>query len=71
MQAAVQPFVDQAISKTWNISPDCGFEEFEQALRGACGRGLKGFAVFRPGMREGVLKADVISQCGHNSAPCD
>jgi len=71
MQAAVQPFVDQAISKTWNIAPDCSFEEFEQALRGACGRGLKGFTAFRSGIRESPLKAEARLRCGLDTEQCD
>jgi ribonucleoside-diphosphate reductase alpha chain len=72
MQAALQPFVDQAISKTWNVSPDCEFEEFDRALRYACTRGLKGFAVFRPGRaREGVLSAAPMRSCLDEATPCE
>jgi len=72
MQAALQPFVDQAISKTWNVGPDCEFEEVEGALRDACRRGLKGFAVFRPGrVREGVLSAAPVRSCSDEATPCE
>jgi ribonucleoside-diphosphate reductase alpha chain len=71
MQAAVQPYVDQAISKTWNIPADCPFEDVRSACLAASGRGLKGFAVFRAGSREGVLHAGSVRPCSLYEAPCD
>jgi len=71
MQAALQPFVDQAISKTWNVSPECSYEEFEAALLGACGRGLKGLAVFRANpVREGLLAPGPEAPCTSDALPC-
>lgn len=48
MQAAVQPFVDNAISKTINISVDCTFDSFKTIYRRAYDMGLKGCTTFRP-----------------------
>jgi ribonucleoside-diphosphate reductase alpha chain len=56
MQAAVQPFVDQAISKTINVPADTPFETFESIYREAHRLGLKGATTFRPRRdRPGVL----------------
>ena len=48
MQAAIQPFVDQAISKTINVPADYGFAAFRDLYRLAYDRGLKGCTTFRP-----------------------
>jgi ribonucleoside-diphosphate reductase alpha chain len=48
MQAALQPFVDNAISKTINVAADIPFEHFEHLYRQAHALGLKGCTVFRP-----------------------
>ncbi len=48
MQAALQPFVDNAISKTINVAADIPFERFEDLYRQAHALGLKGCTVFRP-----------------------
>jgi len=47
MQAALQPYVDNAISKTVNIAPDLSFEAFRAVYDEAFDRGLKGCTVFR------------------------
>jgi ribonucleoside-diphosphate reductase alpha chain len=68
----LQPFVDQAISKTWNVKADCKFEEFERVLHDACTRGLKGLTVFRPShVREGVLSTESKAPCVHEATPCE
>ena len=48
MQAAVQPFVDQAISKTVNVPEDYPFEDFETLYLEAWHAGLKGITTYRP-----------------------
>jgi ribonucleoside-diphosphate reductase alpha chain len=49
MQAALQPFVDNAISKTVNVPADIGFDAFQAIYDEAYDRGLKGCTVFRAG----------------------
>ncbi len=48
MQAALQPYVDSAISKTINVSENCPFDEFEALYRSAYDLELKGCTAFRP-----------------------
>jgi ribonucleoside-diphosphate reductase alpha chain len=48
MQAALQPFVDSAISKTINVPPDYPFEDFRELYELAYRAGLKGCTTFRP-----------------------
>ena len=49
MQAALQPFVDNAISKTLTVPADRPFDEFSGLFVEAHALGLKGCTVFRPG----------------------
>ncbi|MDA8256795.1 MAG: adenosylcobalamin-dependent ribonucleoside-diphosphate reductase [Betaproteobacteria bacterium] len=55
MQAALQPFVDNAISKTINVAADTPFERFEELYRRAHALGLKGCTVFRPNPVTGAI----------------
>ncbi|HEY0263691.1 MAG TPA: hypothetical protein VGC07_04135, partial [Granulicella sp.] len=48
MQAAVQPFVDSAISKTVNVPEDISFEAFQEVYRDAYRSGCKGCTTYRP-----------------------
>ena len=48
MSAAVQPFVDTAISKTVNVPEDYPFAEFEDLYLEAWKSGLKGLTTYRP-----------------------
>jgi ribonucleoside-diphosphate reductase alpha chain len=48
IQAAVQPFIDNAISKTINIPQDFPFEKLSDIYTKAYELGLKGCTVFRP-----------------------
>jgi ribonucleoside-diphosphate reductase alpha chain len=66
MQAAIQPFVDNAISKTINASTDMGFDEFQDVYARAWRLGLKGVTVFRPNPVTGA----VISSAPRPGAPC-
>ena len=55
MQAALQPLVDNAISKTINVAADTPFERFEDLYRQAHALGLKGCTVFRPNPVTGAI----------------
>ncbi|MGE5319399.1 MAG: adenosylcobalamin-dependent ribonucleoside-diphosphate reductase, partial [Hyphomicrobiaceae bacterium] len=55
MQAALQPLVDNAISKTINVAADTPFERFEDLYRQAHALGLKGCTVFRPNPIRGAI----------------
>jgi ribonucleoside-diphosphate reductase alpha chain len=47
MQAALQPYVDSAISKTINVPENTSFKEFQDLYRMAWRHGLKGCTTFR------------------------
>ncbi len=55
MQAALQPFVDNAISKTVNVPTTLAFEEFARIYRSAYELGLKGCTTFRPNPITGAV----------------
>ena len=58
-QAAMQEFVDTAISSTVNLPHDIPIEEVEQIYLYAWSRGLKGITIYRAGCkREGILVED-------------
>jgi ribonucleoside-diphosphate reductase alpha chain len=48
MQAALQPYVDNAISKTVNVPVDVDFKVFSSLYESAFEMGLKGCTTFRP-----------------------
>ena len=48
MEAALQPYVDNAISKTVNIPEDYPFEDFQSLYREAFELSLKGCTTFPP-----------------------
>lgn len=57
MQAALQPYVDNSISKTINIPEDFPFESFREVYEIAYKEGLKGCTTFRPNpVRGAILK---------------
>ncbi len=58
MQAALQPFVDNAISKTINVAVDLPFGRFEDLYREAHALGLKGCTVFRPNPVTGAILSE-------------
>ena len=69
MQAALQPFVDSAISKTVNVPESCTFEAFRRLYDRAYDLGLKGCTAFRPNPTTGsapqrVSNADAPPCCG-------
>jgi len=58
MQAALQPYVDGAISKTVNVPADTPFSAFRQLYDWAYDHGLKGCTTYRPSpVRGAVLEA--------------
>ncbi|HEX7037608.1 MAG TPA: adenosylcobalamin-dependent ribonucleoside-diphosphate reductase [Pseudomonadales bacterium] len=62
MQAALQPYVDHAISKTINVPEDLPFEAFEDIYREAYRLGLKGCTTFRPNPITGSVLASAGSE---------
>ena len=55
LQAAVQPFIDNAISKTVNVPADYSFEAFKDLYGYAYEKGLKGCTTFRPNPVTGAV----------------
>jgi ribonucleoside-diphosphate reductase alpha chain len=55
MQAAMQPFVDSAISKTINCPEGISFEAFRDVYREAYDLGLKGCTTYRPNPVTGAV----------------
>lgn len=58
MQAALQPFVDNSISKTINVPEQCPFDEFRQIYDLAYDMGLKGCTTFRPNPVTGMVLSE-------------
>lgn len=68
MQAALQPYVDNAISKTVNVPSDYPFDAFKGIYAKAYEAGLKGCTTFRPNPVTGaVLEGARLIEPG---APC-
>jgi ribonucleoside-diphosphate reductase alpha chain len=66
MQAALQPYVDNSISKTVNIPEDFPFEDFREVYEIAYNAGLKGCTTFRPNPARGsILKIDQAEMAPH------
>lgn len=63
MQAALQPHVDNAISKTTNMPADVPFTEFADIYRTAWETGLKGCTVFRPNAVTGAVLVRPEPRC--------
>jgi ribonucleoside-diphosphate reductase alpha chain len=59
VQAAAQPYIDSAISKTINVPREISFEDFEHVYREAYEMGCKGCTTYRPNDVTGsVLSVD-------------
>lgn len=69
MQAALQPHVDNAISKTINVPADLPREACEAIYREAWALGLKGCTVFRPNDVSGTVLSGLLPRCGACDAP--
>ena len=61
MQAALQPYVDNSISKTINVPTDCPFADFRQVYDLAYDSGLKGCTTFRPNPVTGTVLSEESS----------
>lgn len=68
MQAALQPFVDSAISKTINCPEGITFEEFRDVYRLAFDLGLKGCTTFRPNAVTGAVLSPAEPQSKHDAS---
>jgi ribonucleoside-diphosphate reductase alpha chain len=68
VQASLQPFVDNSISKTINVPEACPFAEFRQVYELAYDRGLKGCTTFRPNPVTGTVLSEEAS--GADSPHC-
>jgi ribonucleoside-diphosphate reductase alpha chain len=66
MQAALQPFVDNSISKTINVPESISRENFASIYLRAYDLGLKGCTVFRPNSVRGA----VLSRAAETEIPC-
>lgn len=72
MQACLQPFVDNAISKTVNLAADASLDDVDEVFSAAYSSGLKGCTVFRPGARCGqVLRTRDDAHCCHADREAD
>jgi ribonucleoside-diphosphate reductase alpha chain len=58
MQAALQPFVDNSISKTINVPKNLPFSEFQEIYDLAYDKGLKGCTTFRPNPVTGTVMSE-------------
>jgi ribonucleoside-diphosphate reductase alpha chain len=67
MQAALQPFVDNAIAKTINVAADTAFADFANLYQQAHALGLKGCTVFRPNPVTGAILRE---PAGESAACC-
>lgn len=67
MQAALQPFIDNSISKTINVPQSCSFEDFKHIYDLAYDKGLKGCTTFRPNAVTGTVlsEEDAGSEAPH------
>ncbi|MCB1744007.1 MAG: adenosylcobalamin-dependent ribonucleoside-diphosphate reductase [Gammaproteobacteria bacterium] len=64
MQAVLQPFVDNAISKTVSVAASTGFESFAAIYERAWALGLKGCTAYRPDtIRGAVIGCSQASPC--------
>jgi ribonucleoside-diphosphate reductase alpha chain len=61
MQAALQPFVDNSISKTINVPQSCPFDDFKHIYDLAYDKGLKGCTAFRPNPVTGAILSEDAS----------
>jgi ribonucleoside-diphosphate reductase alpha chain len=70
MQAALQPHVDSAISKTINCPETISFEDFKSVYADAYRLGLKGCTTYRPNAITGsLLKPAATAEHGEQAAP--
>lgn len=65
MQAALQPYIDNAISKTINIPQDYDFEQYKDVYLQAYQMGLKGCTTFRPNPVTGSILTTTTAEASH------
>jgi ribonucleoside-diphosphate reductase alpha chain len=65
MQAALQPFVDNAIAKTINVPAGFSFDDFRNIYEQAWRLGLKGLTTFRPNPVTGEILSSSESPSAH------
>lgn len=70
MQAALQPYVDGAISKTINVPPETPFSTFRQLYDWAYDHGLKGCTTYRPSAVRGAVLEVVSGSMGESTHCC-
>jgi len=61
MQAALQVYVDNSVSKTINVPEHCPFEDFRQIYDLAYDLGLKGCTTFRPNPVTGMVLSETTA----------
>jgi ribonucleoside-diphosphate reductase alpha chain len=72
MQASLQPYVDNAISKTITLSPGATADTVDDIFRRAHHAGIKGCTVFRPGSVRGeVIRTRDDLHCCSVERECD
>lgn len=69
MQAGLQPWVDNAISKTINVPEDYSFDEFAAVYDQAYAAGLKGCTLFRPNPVTGTILEEEPAPTGACCGP--
>jgi ribonucleoside-diphosphate reductase alpha chain len=70
MQAALQPYVDSAISKTVNVPRDYPFEDFRNLYRDAYRLGLKGCTTYRPNEIRGEILSSLEAKTDNGTHCC-
>lgn len=65
IQAVVQPFIDNAISKTINLPVDFPFSDLSEVYTTAYKLKLKGCTVFRPNPTTGSILSNANEKCGY------
>jgi ribonucleoside-diphosphate reductase alpha chain len=65
MQAALQPYVDNSISKTINVPEECSFADFRGIFDLAYDSGLKGCTAFRPNPVTGTVITEEAAEAPH------
>jgi len=68
IQSAIQPYVDQAISKTINVPVDYDFAAFRDLYQLAFAKGLKGCTTFRPNPVTGEILRGLVQ--GQEASHC-
>jgi len=68
MQAEVQKYVDNAVSKTINLPSHAAVEDIDRCYRMAYGLNLKGITVFRDGSKKGTVAVGQKEESGERPA---